>query len=440
MPPWRSRSSPTCLFFITFHSEAPLEKFERFVAYLADDPQWDQFAGIYLSDEPTPSKDGGQQWNHLRERTELIRQRWPHLITLIGNATSPPSGLRPYLRWIHDIMAEQIQPDIYIHQFYPFHWSTDGRARFEWYHIMDYYSQFAKKTGSGFWSYPLTGCKRMPMSESALRLEKFGALAYGVQGFMDFGYDLYRYDEPIFTKPHVNDIQYVNIVKQPDGTLKEVPTATFETHAHINREVANVAKSLIRLEHLRTYHVDVVPGLQQVGHYLLDGSIETGRPQWDWFEGSVHRFHEQDTLRSGKLTDVRGMRINLNEHGQPHNVTLINNLMIGFFRDRQDEEYFLVVNKRAMTRTERLIGEPPLTGRLPGEDWPADHPQAMQQVTLSFRDDVSAIERLSRVSGKVESIDLTDHRYTFDLPGGTGDLFKYETNSAFVGAKSVSPP
>ncbi len=64
-----------------------------------------------------------------------------------------------------------------------------------------------------------------------------------------------------------------------------------------------------------------------------------------------------------------------------------------------------------------------------------DETHLLHQVTLTFTEDVGAIQRLSRHTGRVESLPLEDHRYTFYLPGGTGDLFKYRTGKPFVGAE-----
>ena len=34
-----------------------------------------------------------------------------------------------------------------------------------------------------------------------------------------------------------------------------------------------------------------------------------------------------------------------------------------------------------------------------------------------------------------EPSELTDHSYSFELPGGTGDLFKYHTGAPFAGVE-----
>jgi hypothetical protein len=64
-----------------------------------------------------------------------------------------------------------------------------------------------------------------------------------------------------------------------------------------------------------------------------------------------------------------------------------------------------------------------------------DETHMLEWVTLSFADEVEAIERLNRRTGHVENVPLKDHRYTFYLPAGTGELFKYRTGKPFVGVE-----
>ena len=91
--------------------------------------------------------------------------------------------------------------------------------------------------------------------------------------------------------------------------------------------------------------------------------------------------------------------------------------MVGFFRDPNNEEYFMVTNKINSRATD------------------VDDAGLATQVTLTFKDEVNAIERLSRETGKVEKLKLKDHTFTFELPAGTGDLFKYTGGRPFIGVK-----
>ena len=97
-------------------------------------------------------------------------------------------------------------------------------------------------------------------------------------------------------------------------------------------------------------------------------------------------------------------------------------MLVGFFRDDAGEEYFLVVNKDAGKTTGAELTTP---------------------VALSFDPSVSSIQRLRRDTGKVETIEVDEH-YGFDLPGGTGDLFRFAgaaaASEAFAGVDAVTQP
>ena len=62
-----------------------------------------------------------------------------------------------------------------------------------------------------------------------------------------------------------------------------------------------------------------------------------------------------------------------------------------------------------------------------------DQAQLAQQVTLRFRGDVSAVERINRETGKIERLPVKDGAVQFTLPGGTGDLLKVSNGKPFAG-------
>jgi hypothetical protein len=65
-----------------------------------------------------------------------------------------------------------------------------------------------------------------------------------------------------------------------------------------------------------------------------------------------------------------------------------------------------------------------------------DEEALAQEVTLTFRADVSGIERLRRDTGEIEALAPKDHQIMFSLPAGTGDLFKYSNDRPFAGVNS----
>ncbi len=143
---------------------------------------------------------------------------------------------------------------------------------------------------------------------------------------------------------------------------------------------------MIKLRHIRTYHANL-----------------PNRTTW---AGPLYGFAETDKLRTGKLIGVTGRTYPFQDH-----------LIVGFFRDPNNEEYFMVTNKINSRATD------------------VDDAGLATQVTLTFKDEVNAIERLSRETGKVETLKLKDHTFTFKLPAGTGDLFKYTGGRPFIGVK-----
>lgn len=169
-----------------------------------------------------------------------------------------------------------------------------------------------------------------------------------------------------------------------DGTTR--PTPAFAGRAAINREAATLGNAILQLEHVQTYHQDIA-------------SVNT-------WAGPIYHFTHRDQRRTGKL-------ISLVDPSLPVGVPV--HLLVSFFRDRKDQEYFMVVNKNE-TRNFRVQPE-----------------NLSQTITLTFREDVEAIERLNRNTGQVERLELSDENtFQFVLPAGTGDLFKYANGQPFV--------
>tara|TARA_Y100000294_G_C8563949_1_gene340119 strand:+ start:145 stop:576 length:432 start_codon:yes stop_codon:yes gene_type:complete len=85
-------------------------------------------------------------------------------------------------------------------------------------------------------------------------------------------------------------------------------------------------------------------------------------------------------------------------------------VLVGFFDDKQNEEYFMVVNLAHGLNMSKMDGQ--------------------RTVRLSFDGTVKQIERLNRFTGLVETLltreGAADTRLIdIQLEGGTGDLFKW---------------
>jgi len=328
--------------------------FQHRVKWFAGDKN---FYGVQLADEPQDPKN--QQFHH--EQHEWITKELPHLLTLFCE------GLTNIPAWTKE--WEAIRSDAITFQWYPYH-TSDGRSPDVTppvYACLGHASAFCKARGLGF--FMTRGSSGRPRSPSTLRLNTYASLAYGCDGFLDWKWGS--------TSPDDGYVWYKN--KKCQG-----PSKHFEPLAKINREVANLGPALLKLRHVRTYQLNW--------------------PTQDTWAGKLYNFNEPDELRTGKLKAVKGPNYPYGDH-----------LMVGFFRDSGDEEYFMVVNK---TNSRSLD---------------VDQERLALEVTLVFSEEVTGVERLNRETGEVEDISLNDHSFSFSLPGGTGDLFKYASDAPFAG-------
>ncbi len=350
--------------------EAAMNAFQSHVMFMAADPRWSGLCGVQLADEP---RNPVNQANHRLQRDWLV-QAYPRLLTLICEVlTDYPTCEKQY---------EVIRPDAFIYQWYPFYTSDTGSLDVTpyMYACLARASEFCQKHGIGF--FIARGVTGPPKSESLLRLNTYAPLTYGCKGFMDFSWDSSdRYRQPELA-PDPPDWGYVSYRRG-----KARPTAHLEKLARINREVANIGSSLLGLRHVRTYHLD----------------LETKS------YGAEFQYHTDDMSKDG-LVSNRLLAVAGNT----------NHLMVGFFSDTLNEEYFMVVNKRN------------------ARDPNGDETQLLERVTLTFSDEVKMIQCLDRRSGQVKDLALKNSECVFYLPGGTGELFKYKTANPFAGTRQES--
>jgi hypothetical protein len=348
-------------------AEEAMNAFQSHVMFMTEDPRWSGLCGVQLADEP---RNPINQANHRLQRDWLV-QTYPHLLTTICEVlTDYPTCEKQY---------EAIRPDAFVYQWYPYYTSDTGSLDITpyMYACLARASKFHQERGTGF--FIARGVTGPPKSDSLLRINTYAALAYGCKGFIDFSWDSSDRYKQVQLTSDPPDWGYVSYQRG-----KARPTLHLEKLARINQEVANIGSALLELQHVRTYHLDL-----ETKNY-----------------GAAFQYHiddmKQDGLLTNQLTSATGAT---------------NRLMIGFFRDAQKEEYFMVVNKRN------------------ARDPNGDETHLLERVTLSFADEVDVVQRLNRRTGDVENAPLKDHRYTFYLPGGTGELFKYHTEKPFVGVK-----
>jgi len=340
--------------------------FANRVRRLADDPRWNGLCGVQLADEPRTAAD---HQAHRRQRDWLV-QTYPHLlVSLCETLTDTPTWTRQY----HAML-----PDAIFYQWYPYYTDSASSQQIqrEMHVLLEMASRFCTRQGIGF--FITRGSSSGPWPESVYRLATFSSLAHGVDGFMDWMWD--DHSDPA-TAPE-KQLGYASLGS--DSTTR--PTPAYAGRAVINREAAILGNAILQLKHVQTYHQDI-------------SSVST-------WAGPIYHFSHRDQLRTGKLTSLVDISLPL---GVPVH------LLVSFFRDRKDQEYFMVVNKNE-TRNFRVQPE-----------------NLSQTITLTFREDVEAIERLNRNTGQVERLELSDENtFQFVLPAGTGDLFKYANGQPFV--------
>jgi len=154
------------------------------------------------------------------------------------------------------------------------------------------------------------------------------------------------------------------------------PSSLYDTAATVNAEVQRLGVSLSRL---RNADVRFIPGIGR--SFALE--------MQNWSAGAGSDFH---ILSLSSVNDAHGL--------------------IGFFHDDNNEQYFMLTNMKH-GRGLTVAG-------------------ASGAFNILFDSSTNAIYRLNRLTGAPERIALSNHILQLTLPGGTGDLFKYD-NGYFTG-------
>ncbi len=130
------------------------------------------------------------------------------------------------------------------------------------------------------------------------------------------------------------------------------------------------------------------------------------------------------------LTGVSAVNLGSKNNGQPGDVYVgFFNPLLASYGDPAGEAYFMITNALGA-----YLQDPSLLVT-----------DCTQRITLNFNfgaSGINSLERLSRDTGLVENVPLThlsgsNYQLTFDLDGGTGDLFKYNDGTPFVGVQSA---
>ena len=225
------------------------------------------------------------------------------------------------------------------------------------------------------------------MSESELRLDQFSGWAFGAKWTTAFTYD----------SASMLDTRVGPLLFDGDGP-KAQPTPEFFLEAETNRQSRNIGPALMRL-----YSTDV---------QMLKGPNSVHDNGVDDFNGNADPF-----LKS--VTAVNNGTFNGGTEGD---------VVLGWFRPLKpqagtgsnDGRYFMIVNGLTWTG--------------------ASAAATAQTIHLDFDfagTGITSLQRISRLTGEIEIVPLihdSGSHYHIDLtlPGGTGDLFKYNTGALFV--------
>ena len=228
------------------------------------------------------------------------------------------------------------------------------------------------------------------MSDSEMRLDQFAGWAFGAKFATAFTYDSANAIDSL-----------IGPLLFSSGGADAVPTQQFHQLAEINRESRNLGPALVRLLSTNVQRVrgpnsfadDIVPAFDATSDQYLKGVVPTNL--------GTHNGGAPGDVVLGWLKPLISP------------VTLTGNIP-------DNETYFMVVNGLVWTNTSAA--------------------DTAQTIHLNFdfgTSGITSLQRLSRDTGLVEIVPLVPdggslYHLDLTLPGGTGDLFKYNTGAVFL--------
>ena len=288
------------------------------------------------------------------------------------------------------------KPDLLCFDTYPFLNDAPGPggSPTNWYGDLQRYRKLSLGIGVpyGAWMQTFHGeDKYRDPSESEMRLNQFAAWTFGYTTIACFTYNAGS----------------TNLFRGPGD---RIPRDGFRQISQINHESLHLGPALVQLK-----NTDVRIVLGQHMDPATRKPVDNPRP----IDVDLWRFGVNDPYLRGYTVDNIGSK----------NDKLRGDVLIGWFKPLEhdagpDEIYMMVTNG--------------LTDRN------AAGPSCRQKITLNFHfkdSGIKSIQRLSRMTGKVTDVPLRaiendPGRYvmTLELDGGTGDLFKLDTGTPFVGS------
>ncbi len=320
--------------------------------------------GWIVGDEVGPSG-----WTIQATYLDYVRQGDPDKRRLVyansSHMDNDPDSGPAYIQGLRD-MVGIVNPDVLSFDVYPFRFNGSVWVRF--FENLMAIRQVAQETDRPYFAF-LQGFFDS-VSESANR---FNLYTYLTAGYTGFHYWTYDFRDGL------------------DGLIDSSgdPTHRYVSATRTNAEAITLGRVLRLLESTAVRFV--------AGEYRepwwpawISGRNETPVGLNDWTAGAGSDPHILDI--EVLLDDVVGD---------------LENGLIGLFTDDNDEHYFMLTN---------LNHGPGLSA-----------PSTALSFAIRFDDTINELLRFNRVTGLQEVVPLADHTLHLTLPGGTGDLFKYNT-------------
>jgi hypothetical protein len=323
------------------------------------------------------------------------RQQYPHVIGYLNHISSNTDAqLQNYM--------SVVEPDMLMFATYPFNGSVAGGSPTDLYVDLQRFRKLglAGHDGSGQQPIPyglyLQTFTWGPLanhyvSSSEMRLNQFAAWAFGSTYATAFIY---------LDIPNESDFKPALFNGAGDSSPRQ---PAFDEMAETNRQSRHLGPAMVQLV---STDVRMIVG----DHATASGSVANPRPSGvaDWTAGAGNDLFLTGISRQNLGSTNAGLR---------------GDVVVGRFKPLQGpaEPYFMVVNG--------------LSGAS------AAARDAVQQIRLDFNfqgSDVRSLLRLNRLSGNVEVVSLkhdggAQYHVDLSLDGGTGDIFKYNDGTPFVG-------
>jgi hypothetical protein len=280
-----------------------------------------------------------------------------------------------YDDYLNDLV-QIVKPDVLMMDQYPFVQPPEGDP--DVYYQNRYFMNMSAvrkaglQAGLPYWAFIQAyeteggGGRRFP-SESDIRMQVYSCLAYGVTGIGYFTYDA----------------TFKRGMLEADGSTNRL----YGDITALNAEVTNLGRVL---RFLSSTDVRYVRGMHNDNGAMVNNPVPVG----------LGIFHPNS--RVAALVH----EISIHEQSARHNA------MIGFFKDDEQNDYFMLVN---LTHGKEMTAE-----------------QGKITLTLRLDPSVSSLTRLSGKNDQPENAPIQNGAVELTLPGGTGELFKIG-NGSFPG-------